>query len=169
MRSGRKLWLPIVAVLVGVGLVLQQRRNSDPVKHDATPASPVKSVVIESTKPLPGDALLVEYGSTNSTAREDLRQVLRVFSSALILVKQADVRHYATNEDLAEFLRGNNPNQLAMVSASSPLFDQDGRLLDRWGNPLVVHPVSSGKIELRSAGPDGVAWNDDDVMVDSPR
>lgn len=169
MKSGPKLWLPIVAVLVGVGLMLLQRRDSEPAKDDATPGNPVKSVIVESTKPLPGDALLAEYGSTNLTAREDLRQVLRVFESALILVKQADVRHYATNEDLAEFLRGNNPNRLAMVSASSRLFDRDGRLLDRWGNPLVVHPVSSGMIELRSAGPDGVAWNDDDVLVDSPR
>jgi len=169
MKSAPKLWWPIAAVLLGVGLMLLQRRNSGSLEDGAGPEKTVKSVVIEPVKALPGDALLGEYGSANLTAREDLRQVLRVFDNALILVKQADVRHYATNEDLADFLRGANPNRLAMVSASSSLFGEDGRMLDRWGNPLVVHPVRSGRIELRSAGPDGIAWNDDDVMVDSPR
>ena len=135
--------------------------SPDPDAHSIAPLS-------VATNPLPGDVLLESYGNTNTTIRTDLRQILRVFDNALVLVKQSDTRHYTTNEDLADFLRGKNWNQTSFVSPGSKIFGADGRILDRWGNPLHVHPVSTGKIELRSAAPDGIAWTADDVLVDSP-
>lgn len=167
----KRMWMIAVGVVIVILLLIVFWKQTGPEPPPPTP----RDEVVQSpdsqalaAKPLPGDILLESYASTNSTARKDLRQILRVFDNALILVKQADTRHYATNEDLADFLRGKNRNQTAFVSPNSKLFGKDGRIFDRWGNPLHVHPVSHGKIELRSAGPDGIAWNDDDVLVDSP-
>ncbi len=167
MKTGRILGcILIVGIVPLIVFLLNPRPEPPEIPEDDFEA--VKSVAGGPQVELSGDAMLTDYGGTNRTASEDLRQVLRVFDNALILVKRADTRHYATNEDLAGFLRGANPDKFAMVSSSSRLFGEDGLILDRWGNPLIVHPVRHGKIELRSAGPDGVAWNDDDVLVDSP-
>lgn len=168
MKAGRIIsWITVIGIVPLIVFLRNPRMEPPGIPEDDLEA--VKSVAIEPMAELPGDEMLADYGATNRTAREDLRQVLRVLDNALILVKRADTRHYATNEDLAGFLRGGNPDNLAMVSSSSRLFGEDGRMLDRWGNPLIVHPVRQGKIELRSAGLDGVAWNEDDVLVDSPR
>ncbi|MGB0582311.1 MAG: hypothetical protein ACPGVU_21675 [Limisphaerales bacterium] len=165
----RRWLIPIGCVIV---VLLFLKWGTGPAVSPTPPAKPADGVQSPgpdrvSREPLPGDELLAAFATTNTTTRTDLRQILRVFDNALVLVKQADTRHYATNEDLADFLRGKNRNRTPFVSHGSKIFGTDGRLIDRWGNPLHVHSVSSGKIELRSAGPDGVAWNEDDVLVDS--
>lgn len=162
----------ILSVVAGLLLLLfvMFGRPTNKFPSEAPPEQNiVKSPDHPPEPPLPGDKLLENYGSTNSTAREDLRQLHRVLANALILVKQVDSREYATNEDLAEFLGGRNRNRTPFISGSSSVLGPDGRLLDRWGNPLIVHPAGARKLELRSPGPDGVGWNDDDVMVDSPQ
>jgi hypothetical protein len=155
-----------------IGLVIftaSPQRATDPVESVTRVIKQVESPPSPPADPRSGDRLLAGYGSTNTTVRDDLRQIHRVFENALVLVKRADTRYYATNEDLADFLRGNNPDRMVFVSPTNSIFGADGRILDRWGQPLRVHPLKQGAVELRSAGRDGIAWNADDVMVDSPR
>ncbi len=40
-----------------------------------------------------------------------------------------------------------------------------GELRDRWGVPYVFHAISRDAVELRSSGPDCVAYPDDDVVI----
>jgi hypothetical protein len=168
----RAMGVIFVGVFVTMMLVFQISKrgagNSKPKGTRSTNAAPAKSVVpapvMEET---PGDKMLESYASTETTPKEDLQWVQRLLNNALIVVKRADTRHYATNEDLANFLRGANPDQQVIVSSNSPIFGTDGRVVDRWGSPLIVHPIKSDRLELRSAGPDRKPWTDDDIIVDS--
>ena len=68
-------------------------------------------------------------------------------------------------EGLAAALRGENPNREVFVKPTSSVFSPDGLLTDRWGSPLIVHPEAWKQLEIRSAGPDRVAYNADDLII----
>jgi len=69
------------------------------------------------------------------------------------------------SRELASMLLGKNPTRSRFLPPDCPALDDEGRLLDRWDAPLYVHLLSDRKIELRSAGPDGTMWNEDDILV----
>lgn len=165
--------LLLLIILILPGLLFWSKR-SRPTKPQTTyqPSKPVK--IVKSKPPakvdtlpldrqLPGDRVLLNYASPSQAPLKDIQQIQEVTANALRLVKNRDLREYATNEDLAEFLRGKNRYKQVMISANNPVFDAEGRLIDRWGTPLVVHPVSEGNLEIFSAGPDQIPWNEDDV------
>ena len=60
-------------------------------------------------------------------------------------------------------LLGQNPKALIFINHDHPKISTTGELLDRWGTPYFLHPVSSKLIEVRSAGPDEKLWTDDDL------
>jgi hypothetical protein len=166
----RAMGVIFVGMFLTIMLIFQISKRSGGTSKAITSTNtpPAKSVVppavVQST---PGDQMLESYGTAETAPREDLQWVQRVLNNALIVVKRADTRHYSTNEDLADFLRGANPDRQVMVSSNSPIFGTDGRIVDRWGSPLIVHPIKNDRLELRSAGPDRQPWTDDDVVVDS--
>ena len=88
----------------------------------------------------------------------------RYLDNVFILIKQRDPRYYATNEDLVLFLTGQKGNLTPYLSADSPLINSEGQLVDRFGSPLIVHPLSKEEIEIRSAGPDQVPYTEDDIV-----
>ena len=110
-----------------------------------------------------GDQMLAEYASNETTGKSDLRMMGRFVDSVFLLVKKRDTREYGTNEDLAEFLQGRNADLTRYLAADSPALNEAGQLIDRWGSPLIVHPVSTKVMEIRSAGPDQKAYTDDDL------
>ena len=69
------------------------------------------------------------------------------------------------NEDLAAALRGENANRQAFLPAGHRAFDSSGRLVDRWGTPVFVHPLAAREIEFRSAGPDRKLFTGDDIAL----
>lgn len=113
-----------------------------------------------------GDRLLASYGSEGATVRDDLVLFTRYLSNVFLLVKQRDPRYYATNEDLALFLTGTKGNRTPYLSADWPYLNSEGQLLDRFGSALIVHSVSSEKLEIRSAGPDRIPYTEDDLVLD---
>lgn len=70
-----------------------------------------------------------------------------------------------TNAQFLNALRGNNPGKLPVFPLEHPRLDAKGNLLDSWGHPYLFHPVSRERLEIRSAGPDGIIFTDDDLMV----
>ncbi len=42
---------------------------------------------------------------------------------------------------------------------------REGRLIDRWGRPWLIHPQSADRIQVRSAGPDGKLFTADDLVA----
>lgn len=71
------------------------------------------------------------------------------------------------NREIVRAMSGDNPRKLAIIPASHEALNDSGEILDRWGSPYYFHPVSGKILEVRSAGPDKILFNDDDVMDDT--
>ena len=161
----RKKWIfLVVCLLLIVAYQMRDRREDVPLP----PEEPLPVVVPEeeiSRRPA-GDAILDGYGSEASSAAGDLQKLGAVVENLLLHFKTLDSRKAGTNEQFAELLRGGNPEKLAFVSATSPIFGDKGLIVDRWGVPLFFHPVAERHIEIRSAGPDGEMFTADDLQRD---
>lgn len=118
----------------------------------------------EPRRPVLADTMLANYGTDESSGKEDFRKLTTFLDSVFLLVKKRDTADYATNEDLALFLKGSNPHQTAFLSADSPALNKEGQLIDRWGSPIIVHPISRKLLEIRSAGPDQKPYTEDDFL-----
>lgn len=68
-----------------------------------------------------------------------------------------------SSDEIIAALTGENPQGLAFIPTDHPALTPAGDLLDRWGQPLIFHPLSRHQTEIRSAGPDGIPWNEDDL------
>lgn len=160
-----------LALLLGAGLAFwwsTGRRpapviaRSDPTTTNALPRSSPPAPAPPPVA-LPGDGMLRDYGSPRSTPRQDLVSLARVMQNFLLLAKPANQGPLADNEDWARALLGRGINREPLVSASHAVFNAQGRLVDRWHHPLFIHALGGGRFELRSAGPDGKLWSDDDI------
>jgi hypothetical protein len=69
-----------------------------------------------------------------------------------------------TNAEITRALNGGNPKQARLLPEGQSI-NANGELIDRWGRPYFFHQLSRTDTEVRSAGPDGVMWTDDDVIA----
>jgi hypothetical protein len=79
---------------------------------------------------------------------------------------------FPTGNEPAHFLNalaGTNPGKLVIFPRQHPRVSPDGALLDAWGSPFHIHPVSRDHLEVRSAGPDRTLFTDDDLVVPKNR
>jgi len=139
------------------------------VENDQIPEAKERSLprVVTPIPPRPavlGDTMLADYASEESSGKEDLEMMARFLDSVFLLVKSRDSSEYSTNEDLVLFLKGGNSHQSPFLNGDSSALNHEGQLIDRWGIPIIVHPVSQKLLELRSAGPDQKAYTDDDFI-----
>lgn len=166
----------IICSLIACGLIIVISRN---FRTDSHPSEPTKesppaektydyitlpSAPEQPNSPTLGDQILASYGGSNSTLEQDITLFRNYLSNVFILVKQRDPRHYSTNQDLAEFLLGKRGQQEAYLSSATPVLSSNNELIDRHGSPLIIHPLSRDQIEIRSAGPDKIPYNEDDVV-----
>lgn len=111
------------------------------------------------------ERLLEGYADPSTPPIEDLKKVQRVITGYFSVVKNSSRFPIGGNADLAAALRGENPNRETYLPEGHPVFSKDGLLVDRWGSPLVVHPEAWTQLELRSAGPDKMAYTSDDLTL----
>lgn len=69
-----------------------------------------------------------------------------------------------SNEEITAALLGRNPPGIAYLPAEGSFLDARGHLIDRWGTPYFFHALSRDRMEIRSAGPDGMYWTPDDLV-----
>lgn len=154
--------LATVAVLVWLFLntpsEIPRQSAGDSVAPISHPASPPHT-------PTAAERLLEGYADPATPPIEDLKKVHRVVTGYFSVVKNASRFPIGGNADLAAALRGENPNRETYVPEGHPVFSKDGLLIDRWGSPLVVHPEAWTQLELRSAGPDKMAYTPDDLVL----
>ncbi len=74
-----------------------------------------------------------------------------------------------SNAQIVNALTGNNPLGLALIERSHPAVNPKGEMTDRWGTPLFFHLIARDALEIRSAGPDQQMWDDNDLLMQSPR
>ncbi len=157
--------LVLILLFILMAMVVWISNRLDRVKN-VLPASPAKSQVRAApSTPTASESLLVGYGDAATPPIEDLRKIHRVVTGYFSLIKDAQRFPIGGNEDLSAALRGENPNREIFVRAGSPVFSRDGLLIDRWGSPLIIHPQAWRALELRSAGPDRVPYNADDLVL----
>jgi hypothetical protein len=70
-----------------------------------------------------------------------------------------------TNPEITAALKGKNPKQTDFLGDSGLRTNAKGELLDGYGTPFFFHQISGQEMEIRSAGPDHVMWNADDLVT----
>ena len=132
-----------------------------------TPAPPIAPPPSpESPDPTPiGDALLEGYADPGGTVQNDLQLIQRLVMSLRTLVKTQDPGRMAVNEDLVEVLLGKNDYKIVFLSTDHPAINPAGQLIDRWNRPLFFHLESADRLDVRSAGPDGKLFTEDDCHL----
>jgi hypothetical protein len=160
--------LGLLIVFIMVGMLVWVSNQLDTIRR-APVSAPVPSqsqiAPQADAAPTASEALLENYGDPATPPIEDLRKIQRVAVGYFSVVKDAQRFPIGGNADFAAALRGENPNREIFLPAGHRLFSADGLLLDRWGSPLIVHPQAWRELELRSAGPDRIPHNADDVVL----
>jgi len=145
--------------------VLISRRGSESETLSVTPEKSDYPVFSEEPPDsVLSDTMLAGYAGESTSAAEDLEMIARYIDSVFLLVKDRDTADYSTNEDLVLFLHGSNSHHLSFLAKNGPALNGKGQLVDRWGSPLIPHPISRKLLELRSAGPDKIPYTDDDLL-----
>jgi hypothetical protein len=172
----RSLWIAAVAlfVLVVAGLSLRESWESPtaapalmPDKAAASPAGNAALTPEQRKKILQGneEARLADgLNSPGSTLQEDLAKVGSMLA-AYRSVYAGRGNPIGDNREIVETLLGRNPNGVIFLAANHPAINARGELCDRWGSPFLFHAESGTKMEIRSAGPDRIPWNADDVSI----
>ena len=114
-------------------------------------------------QPLIGTEILKHYAAPAAKPEEDLTWMSRALDNFSLLVKGDDPLPLGANEDIADALRGKNKAHLRFLPDDSPVFDKQGRIIDRWGTPLYFHASARDRLEIRSGGPDRQMWTADDL------
>lgn len=110
-----------------------------------------------------GETILLGYANTNLPPQNDLTLMSRLMDNSLLLLKSSANQPLSANEDWAALFRGQNAARERFLSDNSIALNAKGQLIDRWGTPLFFHALGGGRNEVRSAGPDGKLWTDDDL------
>jgi hypothetical protein len=191
----KKFWEAIIVVTLGIGgyfLFFGYRHvsfNVSPASKRGTsgitsnaPATPVDA---QSTprvaNPAPSntivpDQLASRAASPNSVmAAGTETNTSSDLSPAVVLDKARVVIHnyraafgenpVGTNPEITAALKGKNPKQTDFLGDSGLRTNEKGELVDGYGTPFFFHQISGQEMEIRSAGPDHVMWNADDLVT----
>ena len=94
------------------------------------------------------------------TVLENLRSVFHSYASEL------GGNPTGTNPEITAALKGENPKQTNFLKEEEGQRVNDkGELIDPWGTPYFFHALSGKEMEIHSAGPDGVMWTADDLVM----
>jgi hypothetical protein len=164
--SGRVRWRMVGAgLLVVAGCAWYLRSGKDVIRETNRPDPPHRSRPGPAKPPQPpiGAEILKHYADPAAKPEEDLTWMSRALDNFSLLVKGDDPLPLGANEDIADALRGKNKARIRFLPDDSPVFDEQGRIIDRWGTPLYFHASARDRLEIRSAGPDRQMWTADDL------
>jgi hypothetical protein len=134
-----------------------------PVSPGAVATAPPDPSALQNVSPHP---LAVSFGENPDLAVQEPAILLEILQ--FYRMEFGSFPAGQENRDIMNALTGNNPDKLPIFPSKHPRIDAKGNLLDAWGNPFVFHPVDSQYLEVRSHGPDGEIFTDDDIVVPRP-
>lgn len=108
-----------------------------------------------------GDELLAVFDSSPREAPEAVHSLLERYH---LSIKPPNGLPTGTNEEIVEVLLGDNAWGIPFFSPNHSAIDSEGRLTDPWDTPFFFHVQSAEDISVRSAGPDRIMWNEDDLL-----
>jgi hypothetical protein len=175
-------WIAISAVVVLLAIlgVVALRNHSRSGNVKVTQAPSTKAEIKKPIRPAVGAAAIlppdpatlqkvlshpmaVSFGKSPDRAATEASALLEILQ-----FYRQEFGAFPTGEDNASImnaLKGNNPSGLPIFPADHPRMTKDGSLLDAWGKPFFFHIISSQYIEVRSLGPDGIIFTEDDILV----
>ena len=162
----RVLAIGIAFLLLWLGLTFFKNSPAPPAKESPAP-EPSLSQSNEQAPgpPLPGDALLADFGSPETAPIDDVRKLHNLVSGYFSVVKDLTRHPIGGNADLAACLLGENINREPFIRPTHPALNDDQLLIDRWGTPFFIHPEAAREITIRSAGPDTEMFTADDLII----
>jgi len=105
--------------------------------------------------------------AADGSPREDLAALADLTTNYLQAVPSSRRPALGFNEELAHALtERENLGESALPKTHPALVG--GRLVDRWGTPWLLHPLSADVLQLRSAGPDRRLYTADDLVAPPP-
>jgi len=146
---------------VGQEALFKEPLPEEDVKEDGSAPlflAPPKAIVTEF------GARFKVYGSDESLPNDDLQILQDALDSFHLLAKDPNIMPTSGNQALCEALCGSNRLKLQVLSKEYLPLNEEGELLDRWGSPLYFHFLSGTELSIRSAGPDKIMWNEDDIV-----
>lgn len=190
-----KKWLPAIALLgavVALWFFWRDRPVSGPIAppKSATADSPAEKTAGKIHNPDPpadsSDPVLTRFDTqpASATASAPSRRPagnpfepeFNTFPPEVVLEKVGHaIRDYAsmfggnpigTNPEITAALNGNNPKEARFINAEAGMrINGNGELVDPWGTPYFFHQLSGTEMEIHSAGPDKIMWNQDDLVT----
>jgi hypothetical protein len=108
--------------------------------------------------------------TTASTASTPALPPLTVLDNCRVVIHNYAARFgenpVGNNAEITAALKGSNPKQVNLLRDDAGLrVNEQGELLDGYGNPFFFHQVSGQLMEIRSAGKDGRLWTYDDQVT----
>lgn len=144
---------------------MEVREAGDLAKERQVPDHLMVAPKPDGTVLLPeAESLARELNTTGHTAEEDL-QTLHTLVGLFKRANQGAIPDGGLNEEFVAAMLGRNPQHFAVLPADCPGLAANGELLDRWGTPYFMHPLSRDLLEIRSAGPDRKMFTEDDIQL----
>jgi hypothetical protein len=168
-----KRTLVIVSLLMAVIIAWWFLREDDAVEMEEKSSVEKNDASISLTKPSdipPSRAAVILPVAVESSQLLDLQATAADDLAVLANLLQEYRRNHGgnpvgDNSEITAALRGTNPKNLGYLANDvASLIDRDGCLTDRWGQPYFFHAQSGQHMEIRSAGPDGILHNADDLL-----
>ncbi len=159
--------LIVLCVFVGslVSIKLNPGQPSREVKERSSAKTPGQNP-ISTTESVDSNDFTANYmgryAAEGTSAQDDVQLVSTMLESVFLIMKDR-MPSFSGNQELVMILQGRATGGMKFLSTSFSYIDRDGQLLDRWHRPLFFHQIRGPVIDVRSAGPDGIMWNEDDV------
>jgi len=68
-----------------------------------------------------------------------------------------------------KLLRGENPREIVFFSVAPERVNSKGEFMDGWGTPYDIQILSSNSVSVRSAGPNKIFGDKDDIATEERR
>lgn len=177
------LWLLLLCLCFLAGLLMLATMERI-AKRAAVESPPPSRVVVEEEPPVPAPARAAVEAPVAEAEFSGHPDALAFGTDAIAPEREVAVLYdflhayrrefgaFPTGNENAHFLNalaGANPGQLTIFPIDHPRVSPDGELLDAWGRPFHFHVIDRNYLEVRSAGPDGELFTDDDITAPPPR
>ncbi|BDS06747.1 hypothetical protein NT6N_17870 [Oceaniferula spumae] len=161
-------WILLIAALVLISIYFSAKKKTQEPENPPfpQPVAVTPEVVQNKLTIIENSEFDQEFYKPGGNQKNDLRLLADVLMNARILVKDHHTLVFADNRDFTKFISGNNKHSVAWIRPDHPSINRHGEITDRQGNPLFFHQESSSYTILRSAGNDGIMWNEDDIIFD---
>ena len=156
-----------VTIFAVVSSVLWLTPSSVEEPSEASDLIPAASAPDRGVRPLTADRLLLNHGTPDSTASQDIQLLAEVISTLGHSYRHVDTIEFSNNAALTELLLGKPHLSHPELSSTHSILGRDEHghlaLTDRWGTAYHLHLVDRSRIELVSAGPDETFGTPDDL------